>query len=331
MLQKTLRYAMRTFILEWNPDTSSMSETTFSSLFRCMEWGDIFFRLRKETTARSGDNFYLATAGTISDGIVGKGFFLSDPRALDSSDDRACRISARPTFLVAMDNPRGILTTERLKSALPGVPFGEPDTCRELPDDAAARLDALWDDYATRFTEGDFECGIAERIRRPVAGIDEAVSLAAEAHYDQMDLDGNPVILHPLAVGLSGKTDDERICGFLHDVLEDTDWTPGRIRDKGFSEHIVDTLVLLTHECGVPYMDYVKRIVESGNPTALAVKVNDLRNNLERGRARGHDGLVKKHTEALDYITKASIQIKNRRMEGKVAALVDPFRPWHKK
>ena len=152
---------MRTFILEWNPDTSSMSETTFSSLFRCMEWGDIFFRLRKETTARSGDNFYLATAGTISDGIVGKGFFLSDPRALDSSDDRACRISARPTFLVAMDNPRGILTTERLKSALPGVPFGEPDTCRELPDDAAARLDALWDDYAPRFTEGDFECGIA--------------------------------------------------------------------------------------------------------------------------------------------------------------------------
>lgn len=322
---------MRTFILEWDPDTSSMSETTFSSLFRCMEWGDISFRLRQDTTARSGDNFYLATTGTASDGIVGKGFFLSAPRALDPSEDRVCRICVRPTFLVAMDNPRGLLTTELLKTVLPGFSFGEPDTCRELPDDAAARLDALWDDYTTRFTEDDLENGMAERIRRPVAGIDEAVAIAAEAHYDQMDLDGNPVILHPLAVGLAGKTEDERICGFLHDVLEDTDWTPGMLRDKGFPEHIVDALVLLTHERRVPYMDYVKRIVESGNLTAIAVKINDLRNNLERDRARGHERLAEKHSGALDYITRAVIQFRNRKMEGMKPALVDPFRPWRKK
>ena len=322
---------MRTFILEWNPDTSSMSEMAFSTLFRCMEWGDFSFRLRQETTARSGDNFYLVTTGTTSDGIVGKGFFLSGPQALDPSEDRVCRICARPTFLITRDYPKGILSTNELKAILPDFSFGRPDTCRELQEDATARLDTLWDDYATRFTEDDFANGMAERIRRPAAGIDEAVAIASEAHYDQMDLDGNPVILHPLAVGLSGKTEDERICGFLHDVIEDTDWTPGMLRDKGFPEHIVDTLVLLTHERGMPYMDYVKRIVESGNPTALVVKVNDLRNNLERGRAGGHDCLVKKHSEALDYITKATIQVRNKKLEGKAAALVDPFRPWCKK
>lgn len=37
--------------------------------------------------------------------------------------------------------------------------------------------------------------------------IEETLKIAAEAHNGQKDLDGKPVILHPLAVGLMGKTD----------------------------------------------------------------------------------------------------------------------------
>ena len=53
--------------------------------------------------------------------------------------------------------------------------------------------------------------------------IDVALQIAVKAHEGQTDRDGNPVILHPLTVGLMGQTDEEKMAGFLHDVVEDTD------------------------------------------------------------------------------------------------------------
>ena len=42
-------------------------------------------------------------------------------------------------------------------------------------------------------------------------------------------------------------------------------------------------LQLLTHAKTEDYFDYVRRIAASGNTTAIRVKMNDLRHNLERG------------------------------------------------
>ena len=39
----------------------------------------------------------------------------------------------------------------------------------------------------------------------------------------------------------------------------------------------------------MPYDDYLTRILESGNRTAIRVKMNDLRHNLERGRLSERD------------------------------------------
>lgn len=64
------------------------------------------------------------------------------------------------------------------------------------------------------------------------AGIDEAVAIAAKAHAGVKDLDGKPYILHPLAVGLAGKSENEMICGFLHDVVEDTGYTFDDLLDE---------------------------------------------------------------------------------------------------
>ena len=56
--------------------------------------------------------------------------------------------------------------------------------------------------------------------------VDLALEIAVKAHAGALDRDGEAYILHPLAVGLMGKTDEERMTGFLHDVLEDSDCTP---------------------------------------------------------------------------------------------------------
>lgn len=131
------------------------------------------------------------------------------------------------------------------------------------------------------------------------AMIELCLDIATKAHRGQFDLDGNPMILHPLTVGLTGSTPQAMCAGFLHDVVEDTDYTFDDLLTLGVAPDIVDALRLLTHTEGTDYLDYVRRIATSGNHTAIEVKLNDLRHNLERGRRAGITRLVEKHTAAL--------------------------------
>lgn len=129
--------------------------------------------------------------------------------------------------------------------------------------------------------------------------IDLCLEIAIKAHKGQKDLDGNPVILHPLTVGLAGKTPEQQCAGFLYDVVKDTEYTFDDLLRMGVTKEIVDALRLLTHDESEPYLDYVRRIAESGNQIAIAVKLNDLHHNLERGRKMGYQRLVDKHEAAL--------------------------------
>lgn len=133
--------------------------------------------------------------------------------------------------------------------------------------------------------------------------IDIALRIATTAHAGQLDRDGNPVILHPLTVGLMGKTDEEKITGFLHDVVEDSAYTFDYLIKEGIPMEIVNALRLLTHKKGTDYYDYVQSIIESGNPIALHVKYNDLQHNYARGKA--YPDLQKKHGKALEMVKAA--------------------------
>ena len=132
--------------------------------------------------------------------------------------------------------------------------------------------------------------------------IEDALRIAIEAHEGQKDLDGNPVILHPLTVGLAGHNREEIVAGLLHDVVEDTDFTFEELLKRGVGESIVDALRLLTHSKDIPYNEYVEHIAQSGNDVAIHVKYNDLCHNLKRGRAGGHWKIVSKHEKALAII-----------------------------
>ena len=114
--------------------------------------------------------------------------------------------------------------------------------------------------------------------------IEETLQIALDAHRGQKDLDGNPAILHPVAVGLMGSTDAEIKAGFLHDVVEDSDLTLADLRRKGVDEDVLAALELLTHDKETDYFEYVGNIARSGNLTAIHTKLTDLRHNLERGK-----------------------------------------------
>lgn len=135
--------------------------------------------------------------------------------------------------------------------------------------------------------------------------IDIALQIATKAHEGQKDKDGYPVILHPITVGMMGDTDEEKMAGFLHDVVEDTCYSFEDLLSAGIPVGVVNALRLLTHEKGTDYYAYVQRIIDSGNPIALHVKYNDLRHNYARGKAYPY--LQQKHGKALEMV-KAAIE-----------------------
>lgn len=134
--------------------------------------------------------------------------------------------------------------------------------------------------------------------------IDLCLKIATEAHRGQLDKAGVPYILHPLSVGLMGDTDEERMAGFLHDVVEDTDWTVEQLTEAGVPEGVVGAVELLTHHKDeTDYLHYIRQIIDSRNPIALAVKRNDLRHNLSR--SHGLEWAERKYTPALQIVEKS--------------------------
>jgi GTP diphosphokinase / guanosine-3',5'-bis(diphosphate) 3'-diphosphatase len=111
--------------------------------------------------------------------------------------------------------------------------------------------------------------------------INRAITFAVKAHGGQLDKAGQPYILHPLRVMLSMKTETGRICAVLHDVLEDTDVTKNDIIGA-FGVDIYAVVETLTKRKDEDYFDYIKRI--RPHPTAKAVKLADLHDNMDLGR-----------------------------------------------
>lgn len=115
--------------------------------------------------------------------------------------------------------------------------------------------------------------------------LQKASALAYKAHLGQVDKGGHPYIMHPIAVASNSllETSEEKVVGWLHDVLEDTDITLKELQDV-FPPTVTDALVLLNHDKAVPYMDYIQTIIDSKNIIAIKVKMADLENNMQLNR-----------------------------------------------
>ena len=142
--------------------------------------------------------------------------------------------------------------------------------------------------------------------------------VAREVHHGQKDKGGNDYFeSHLLPVAKSGFTWKEKIVGFLHDAIEDTDYTTETLFEKvedtlhklstsedeewkiefdlmpypGDSiffpsendwKEMADALAILNHHTAPNRKEYIKRFCE--NELALNVKLNDMKNNMDISR-----------------------------------------------
>lgn len=112
-----------------------------------------------------------------------------------------------------------------------------------------------------------------------------AIDIAKEAHKGQVDKAGNEYIDHPLRVMAAGHSVSEKIVGILHDVVEDTDWTFERLEAEGFTTEIIEALKCVTKQWeDEPYDAFIERV--KTNPLAVAVKINDIADNMDIRRLK---------------------------------------------
>ena len=115
--------------------------------------------------------------------------------------------------------------------------------------------------------------------------LSKAIEIAIFAHKGQKDKSGAEYILHPLRVMERGKTEVEKICGVLHDVVEDSDWTFETLENEGFSTEVISVLQCVTKKLeNEDYDKFIDRIIQ--NPIAVQVKINDLLDNLDVTRLK---------------------------------------------
>jgi len=135
-----------------------------------------------------------------------------------------------------------------------------------------------------------------------------AIAITAEAFKNTFDKGGHPYILHCLYVMDNTSGDEDVKCAaVMHDLIEDTSYTPGDLIALGFSERTVNLIRLLTHDPKMgEYMDYIKGI--SMDPDATKIKLADLEHNSHITRIKG---LRKKDLDRIEKYHRAYIYLKN--------------------
>jgi len=115
-----------------------------------------------------------------------------------------------------------------------------------------------------------------------MSSLEKAIQIAARAHLGQVDKASQPYILHPIRVMLRLTSQDERIAGVLHDVIEDTAVSYDELRSEGFSDAILCALEALTKRPGESRLEAAARA--AANPIAKAVKLADNAENMDLSR-----------------------------------------------
>ena len=112
----------------------------------------------------------------------------------------------------------------------------------------------------------------------------KAMKIAYEAHLGQLDYNDVPYIFHPYH--LAEQMDDEISCAaaLLHDIVEDTELTLADL-EKIFPAQVVEIVRLLTHDEGIDYFDYIRKI--KTDSIATKVKLEDLKHNSNEARSIG--------------------------------------------
>lgn len=109
-----------------------------------------------------------------------------------------------------------------------------------------------------------------------------AKKIAQKVHFGQVDKAGIAYFEHVKFVSDLGETLNEKIVGYLHDVIEDSEMTIEGLNEYGFSTDILNAIEAITRKKDESWNKYICRV--SNNLLATKVKLNDLTHNSDLTR-----------------------------------------------
>lgn len=111
--------------------------------------------------------------------------------------------------------------------------------------------------------------------------LNRAIEIAIEAFKDKKDKFGNPYLMHLMNVMNKGRSENEKIAGILHDLVEDIPgWSFERLSAEGFSDEVIEALRCVTKLSEEEDYDlFIERV--KTNALAIKVKIADLEDNLD--------------------------------------------------
>ena len=139
---------------------------------------------------------------------------------------------------------------------------------------------------------------------------DRALLLVSDLFQDKKDKAGFPYINHLIRVSVKLDTEELRIAGLLHDVLEDTSITKDDLRELGFSNRVISIIEGVTNKVGENYNDKIKRIIDNGDMDVIKLKYSDMSDNADKKRLAKlsiitRNRLINKYKDNLELLKKA--------------------------
>lgn len=119
----------------------------------------------------------------------------------------------------------------------------------------------------------------------PEAGVSLALLILSSSLFHKKTWSGEDYTPHPIHVGFNNtRSTTKQIIGYLHDVLEDSDWELEDLRELGFSQRILRALDGMTKRENENYFEFIERCGTSGDD-AIDKKIEDLEHNSTNTRS----------------------------------------------
>jgi len=114
----------------------------------------------------------------------------------------------------------------------------------------------------------------------------KAFEIATFAYGGMVDKSGVDYIYHPLSVAraVSGYGSYYEAAALLHDAIEDSELEAEDLIAMGMPGEVVNAVVIVSKKPGDVYLDFIKRVKDSGNDIAIKIKRADLADNMDPSR-----------------------------------------------
>lgn len=148
--------------------------------------------------------------------------------------------------------------------------------------------------------------------------LEQATILANEYFKDVIDKGGNPYMDHLLFVSNRCYSEEAKIVGILHDIIEDTDISINELSQL-IGVDLVKSIQVVSKQNNEIYSNFIDRIIASNDLIAMEVKYNDLENNMDISRIPNPTEKdvqrVKKYFKASLKLEKAIIELLNKQLK----------------